>query len=737
MTDSQKIKATHLQRSAYVYIRQSTAAQVEYNRESTKRQYKLKDRAVSLGWPEQQVRIIDEDLAQSGTSTTQRKGFTTMISEVALGQVGLILSIEVSRVARNNSDWYRLLDLCSVTNTLIGDGDGLYHPGLFNDRLLLGMKGTMAEAELHVIRARLEGGIRNKAARGELRRGLPVGFIWGDQDGEILMHPDQAVTGAIQTVFDKFAHMGSVRQVWLWFRSKKLRFPLQTNLLLEIKWVTASYHAVHSVLTNPVYAGAYVYGKTRQESFVDENGQVKKRVKRLPQSQWEVFIHDHHKGFIDWETYEMIQARIAKNIRPVPHETTGAVREGSALLQGLATCGKCGRKLRVYYQGKNSTPGYYCASNKIMDGRAKHCMRVGGVKIDEVAANAFLDAITPAAMEAVFLAEKNIEADHDAALDQWRLQIERLRYEADKAERRFHTVEPENRLVARTLENQWETCLNKLQVAENELEQRQRKRPERLTLEQRAHIRMLGKDIKLVWQAATTTYRDKKELLQSMLQEVNIKVNRTMNTAHLILRWQTEVITEIHVNLPKRQPPPIRTKQDTIDLVRRLAVHYPDAMIAGILNRQGRRTARDHRFTANRVGNLRRHWDISKFDAASAPSDEGELVTVQKAADILGIVPSTVHRWLSDGFIVGEQITPGAPWRIRVTDELRSRFVEKPPEGYVTMKDAKRILGVSRQTVLQRVKSGKLSAVHVRKGKQIGLYIRMLDNQLELFRDLP
>ncbi|WP_300465199.1 recombinase family protein [Desulfobacula sp.] len=737
MRDNQKIKPTHQQRAAYIYVRQSTAAQVEYNRESTERQYKLKDRAINLGWPEQQIRVIDEDLAQSGSSSSQRKGFTGMISDVALGKVGLILSIEVSRVARNNSDWYRLLDLCSVTNTLIGDSDGLYHPGLFNDRLLLGMKGTMAEAELHVIRARLEGGIRNKAARGELRRGLPVGFIWGDQDGEVLMHPDQAVTGAIHTIFEKFTHMGSVRQVWLWFRSKNLLFPLQTNLLLKIKWSTASYHAIHSVLTNPVYAGVYAYGKTRQECVVDETGQVKKRTRRLPQSQWSVLIHDHHKGFIDWKTYKMIQARIAKNIRPVPHKTTGAVREGAALLQGIATCGKCGRRLRVYYQGKNSTPGYYCAANNVVEGRAKYCMRIGGLKVDTIVADTFLNAITPSAMDAVLLAEKNIEADHDAGLDQWRLQIERLRYEADKAERRFQAVEPENRLVARTLENQWEICLNKLRVAENELEQHQRQRPEPLTPEQRAYIRTLGKDIKRVWQASTTTYRDKKELLQILLQEVNIRVDRSLNTAHLIIRWQTDAITEIDVELPKRHLPTIRTKQDTLDLVSRLAVHYPDAMIAGILNRQGRRTARNHRFTANRVGNLRRHWSIPKFDATSAPIDDGELLTVQKAAEILGVAPGTVHRWLLDGFIAGKQITPGAPWRIRMTEELHSRFVEKPPEGYVTMKEAKKILGVSRQTVLQRVKSGKLSAVHVRKGKQMGLYIKALDNQLDLFNTLP
>jgi DNA invertase Pin-like site-specific DNA recombinase len=732
MSDNQKIKSTHLQRLAFVYVRQSTAAQVEFNRESTDRQYKLAQRAGALGWAKHQVKVIDEDLAQSGSSSTQRGGFTMMTTEVALGRVGLILSIEVSRVARNNADWYRLLDLCSVTDTLIGDEDGLYHPGLFNDRLLLGLKGTMAEAELHVIRARLEGGIRNKAARGELRRGLPVGFVWGEQDGEVLFHPDQAVTGAIHTVFEKFAQMGSARQVWLWFRSQKLSFPLQSNTLSEIRWVAPSYHSVHGILTNPVYAGAYTYGKTRHERFVDETGQVKKRVKRLPQSQWAVLIHDHHKGYIDWETYEMIQARIAKNTRPLAHKASGAIREGSALLQGLATCGKCGRKLRVYYRGKHSAPGYYCASNRVMEGRAKHCMRVGGVRIDKAVTDAFLDAITPAALSACLLAEKNLEADHDEAVAQWQLQVERLRYEADRAKRRYHSVEPENRLVARTLETQWESCLCKLKDAEKELERKQKQTPGSLTPDQRIRIRNLGEDIRQAWQAPTTTCRDKKELLQSLIEEVNITVKREENMAHLILRWKGGLISEQKVNIQYKKVPPIRTTQDTIDLVRRLAAHYPDAVIAGILSRQGRKTARGDRFTASKVSNLRRYWKIPRFDAATVSTD-GELVTIKKAAEILGIAASTVHRWLADGFIAGEQVTPGAPWQIRMTENLCSRFIEKAPEGYVPMKEAKNVLGVSRQTVLQRVKRGELKAVHVRRGKQIGLYIKALNNQLSLF----
>jgi DNA invertase Pin-like site-specific DNA recombinase len=735
MSANEKIKLTHLQRYTYVYVRQSTAAQVQYNRESTDRQYKLAERALRLGWAQSQIKIIDEDLARSGSGTSERHGFAMMTTEVALGHVGLILSIEVSRVARNNADWYRLLDLCGVTDTLIGDEDGLYHPGLFNDRLLLGLKGTMAEAELHVIRARLEGGIRNKAARGQLRRGLPVGFLWGEEDGEILLHPDQAITQAFHCVFEKFAETGSVRQVWLWFRSQGLSFPSQSNSSSEIRWITPTYTGIHQVLTNPVYAGAYTYGKTNQERYVDQAGHLRKRIRRLPRSKWSVLIRDHHQGFINWETYEMNQSRIAKNTHPTPHQATGAIREGSALLQGIATCGRCGRRLRVYYQGRHSTPGYYCAANNIVNGRGMFCLRVGGLRIDQAVAHAFLDAIAPAGIEAALVAEKNIEAGHEADIAQWRLQVERARYQTERAERRYRSVEPENRLVARTLEAEWESRFSELAAAEAELARRQSQRPASLTDEQRTRIRALGTDLRRVWEAPTTTARDRKELLQTLLEEVIITVVPTESNAHLTLRWRGGAISELDLNLRSHKIPPIRTDEDTLDLVRRLAVHYSDALIAGILNRQGRQTARGERFTANKVGNLRRYWQIPRFESATVPS-EGQLVTIKRAAETLGVAPSTVHRWLADGFIAGEQITPGAPWRIRINNEIRARFVQEPPEGHVPMLEATRLLGVSRQTVLQRVKRGELSAIHVRFGKRNGLYIRVLGIQATLFDNL-
>jgi DNA invertase Pin-like site-specific DNA recombinase len=726
-----KIQETHLRRSAYVYIRQSSANQVLVNRESTERQYRLSERALQLGWAQTQIKVIDEDLAHTGSGLVTRHGFAQMIQEVALGQVGLILSLEASRLARNNAEWYRLLELCGVTDTLIGDLDGLYHPGLFNDRLLLGLKGTMAEAELHVLRMRLNGAIRNKAKRGELRRGLPVGLVWGEGDGEVLFHPDQAVVAAIRSIFEKFSEFGSARRVWLWFQSEGLLFPHQRPNG-EILWVKPTYIAIHTVLSNPAYAGAYAYGKSRCERYVDESGRVRKRVRLLPQDQWAVLIPGHHPGFIDWATFEMNQARLAKNAPPPPREANGAAREGPALLQGLATCGRCGRHLRVYYQGKNSTPGYYCEQSQASAGRGVWCMRLGGVRVDRAVVETFLDAISPAGLEAAIAAQSLAETQNQASLQQFRLQVERARYEAERAERRYRAVEPENRLVARTLETEWEKKLNEQRCAEAELARKEQEQKLQLTDAQREQIRSLSSDLKRVWDAPTTTDRDRKELLRTLLDEVKIEIVTGEGKAHLLLRWKTGAISELDVIWRVPRPAPIRTDEETIELLRRLALHHPDSVIAGVLNRQGRQTARGESFTANRVNSLRNHWKIPRFEPpVQAP--EGELLSVEAAAKQLGLAPSTLLRWLNDGFIGGEQVTPGAPWRIRMTKELRQLIVPEVPAGYVSMPEAMRILGVTRQTIMQRVKRGELSVVHVSRGKQKGLRIRVLDTQPQLF----
>jgi DNA invertase Pin-like site-specific DNA recombinase len=731
MSDDLKIQETHRRRSACVYIRQSSATQVLINRESTDRQYQLRERAVQLGWPKAQIKVVDEDLAQTGSGVVLRTGFAQMTNEVAMGQVGIILCLEASRVARNNAEWYRLLDLCAVTDTLIGDLDGLYHPGLFNDRMILGLKGTMAEAELHVLRTRLNGAIRNKAKRGELRRSLPVGLIWGEAEGEVRFHPDQAVTGAIRTVFEKFAELGSARQVWLWFLSQGLLFPHECPNG-QILWVKPTYVAIHTVLSNPVYAGAYAYGKTRCDRYVDETGQVRKRVRRVPRDQWSVVIPNHHPGFIDEATFALNQARLANNSHPGPQATEGAVREGSALLQGLATCGRCGRRMRVYYQGKNSTPGYYCANSQAFNGRGIWCLRVGGIRVDQAVTEAFLEAISPAGAEAAILAQSLGDAEHQTALKQFRLQVERARYETERAERRYRSVEPENRLVARTLEAEWESKLQDLRALQSELTRKEQEQRLQLTPAQQAELRALGNDLKQVWDAPTTVDRDRKELLRTLLDEVKIEVLADQAKAHLVLRWKTSAVTELDVLWRVPRVAPIRTAEDTIELIRRLAVHHSDAITAGVLNRQGKKTATGESFTATRVAGVRQHWKIPGYQPPATPP-EGELLTVQAAADRLGVAPSTLLRWIGDGFIGGEQVTPGAPWRVRMTQQLKDLVVPQAPPGYVSMLEAMRLLGVSRQTVMQRVKRGELSVVHVSCGKQKGLRIRVVDQQPQLF----
>jgi DNA invertase Pin-like site-specific DNA recombinase len=748
MSEPGKITASHLSRTAVIYVRQSTLAQVERNTESTARQYDLAARARQLGWPREAVRVIDGDLGVSGSVTGQRDAFDGMVAEVALGQVGIILALEVSRLARDNAAWYRLLDLAGVCDTLVADTDGVYHPALFNDRLVLGMKGIMSEAELHVLRARLNGGVRNKAARGELRRGLPVGLIWGEGDGEICFHPDEAVTGVIKAVFEQFAALGSARATWLWLREQGLRWPLQKvaytrrgPAIPEIAWVEPTYHAVHTTLTHPAYAGAYVYGRTRKERYLDASGALRQRSRRLPRDQWEVLIPDHHPGFLDWDAYQANQARLGGNIRPQASQPgTGAVREGSALLQGLATCGTCGRKLAIFYTGPaRCVPNYYChGPAELVSGRGARHMSTGGQAIDAAVTEAFLAALAPAALDACLQAAEQLEHGHDAALAQHARQVEQARYTASKAERRYRAVDPDNRLVARGLEAEWEQALRELADAHAELARRQSARPITLTEQEKQAILALGDDLGSVWDAPTTTDKDRKKLLRTLIDEVNITLHRDDPSPHavLILRWKGGAISELTVPLRRRQPA-IRTDEDTVELTRRLAVHYPDATIAGILNRQGRRSARGMSYTASRVQSLRYHWKIPCYQPGDSQPAEGELLNVTAAARQLGIAPSTLLRWLDDGFVAGEQITPGAPWRIRVTDQLRGMRTADAPEGWLALHHASRALGVSRQTVLQRIKRGELRAVLTSTGRRKGLRIEVPAPQDTLFSQAP
>src|SRR6476661_6382655 len=445
LLSADKVAASHRSRDAYVYVRQSTPSQIVHHTESLARQYELRERAVMLGWPAHQVVVIDADLGRSGAQTAGRTGFKELVADVGLGKVGIVLGIEVSRLARNNADWYQLLDLCALTDTLIADTDGVYHPADFNDRLVLGLKGTMSEAELHLIRSRLTAGLRHKAARGELRQFLPVGFDY-DEAGAVVITPDDAVVEAIATVFRRFAELGTGRQVLLSLREDGLLVPRRPTRTGRVHWASATYPAVHDFLTNPVYAGAFVFGRTRTEKRIDPSGKLVQRTSLLPRDQWAVLIPDHHPGFIDWVTYEANTARLRSNWRVPRGFGGGPPREGTALLQGRLRCGKCSRLMQTGYSGTNGNcPRYVCGRAKQLYGGEKTCQSIGGRRLEEHVLDAVFAVLQPAALAATGQALTDAERAHAATLHAFELSVERTRYETDRARRQYDSVEPENR----------------------------------------------------------------------------------------------------------------------------------------------------------------------------------------------------------------------------------------------------------------------------------------------------
>ena len=403
------IEATHLRRAAYVYVRQSTMAQVEHNTESLERQYELVDRAVALGWAAGEVVVVDSDLGRSGKSAEGRDGFQRLVVDVGLGKAGIVLGIEVSRLARSNADWYQLLDLCALTDTLIADQDGIYHPGLHNDRLLLGLKGTMSEAELHVLRARMRDGLLHKAAKGELRVALPAGYEY-DAAGHVQIAADEAVVDAIATVFAYFEQLGSARQVLLRLLAEERRLPRPARRRGEpVRWAPPTYRTVHTILTNPCYAGVYAYGRRRVQRRV-VNGAVTEGMQRTAaREEWHVCLQDHHPGYVSLETWEAIQSRLHANWTAA--DATGAAREGRALLQGLMRCGRCGRRMGVGYSGRARTPRYHCARGQQQYGTARCQSGIGGGRIERAVLDAVFEALAPASIDATLLAIEDLRSD--------------------------------------------------------------------------------------------------------------------------------------------------------------------------------------------------------------------------------------------------------------------------------------------------------------------------------------
>lgn len=642
---------------------------------------------------------------------------------------------------RNNADWYQLLDLCALTDTLIADGDGVYHPADFNDRLVLGLKGTMSEAELHLIRSRLTAGLKHKAAKGELRQGLPVGLDYTDDD-QVVITADEAVVEAIATVFRRFEELGSARQVLLGLREDGLLLPRRRTGSRRISWAPATYPAVHDLLTNPAYAGAFVFGRTRTEKRVDANGRVITQVRLLPREQWAVLIPDHHPGFIGWSQYEANTTRLRANWRAPRGHGGGPPREGRALLQGLLRCGKCGRTMQTGYSGpKGNSPRYVCSRAHQLYGSGSACQSIGGGRLEKTVLDRLFAILEPASLEATAKALTEADQYHRQRLASFELAVERARYEAERAHRQYDAVEPENRLVARTLERALEDKLAAARRAENDLATQRARCPVSLTTEEAHWISRAGADVAKVFHAASTTIVERKQLIRAVIDHIVLTVHPDERLAEMRIIWQGGASTELSMAMTKRGAHPRTTGEDTLTLVRRLAEHYDDKTIALILSKQRRRTATGLSWTKTRVKSLRVSHGISAYQSPTPKSVGGSdqdvlVVPVPRAAEVLSVSKYTIYRWLREGFIVGEQLTPAAPWHIRIDQQLRNRLRPEAPEGWLSLDHAAEALGLARQTVLHKVQRGQLQAVYVNRGRRQGLRIQVKPDQTGLF-DTP
>ena len=656
-------------------------SQVQENTESLAPQYGLRRHAAVLGWDEQQITVIDEDLARSAATASGRLGFTDLVAAVGLGKVGIIIGREVSRLARNNADWYQVLDLCAITDTLIADADGIYHPGDFNDRLVLGLKGQMAEAELHMLRTRLTAALRHKAARGELRQPLPVGL--DHDDGKVVLADDEAVRAAIGQVYTLFGQLGSARQVMVTLRERGLLLPRRKNGSRRITWAAASYPAVHDFLTTPAYGGAYVFGRTRTEKRVDASGKVTSTERMLPQDQWQVLITGHHPGYLDWDAWQDIQARLKGNRKPPRGDGGGAARQGAALLSGLLRCGKCGRMMQVGYSGYGGAPRYLCGRGTHLYGTPP-CQSIGGAHLHRAVLGQLFQVLAPAALEATARALADAEQRHRDQVTAFEFAAERARFEADRAMRKHDEVEPGNRLVARTLEARLEQRLAAAARAEADLAAARTRHPVRLTSEELAWLRRAGADIRTVFDAPATTNSQRKQLIRAVISEITLTIDRPAFTCHALISWQGTATIPVTIALPRRGSGATPTSAGTVALVRRLATQYDDSTIARILSRQHRSTATGLTWTRKRVSGLRRCYDIPPCPGNVGGTGHDDLMaSVPQAAQLLGVDKTTIYRWLRDGFITSQQPIPGAPWRIRIDQALRDRVRPAVPDGWL------------------------------------------------------
>lgn len=647
MHSSGKVTTDHLRRLAYLYVRQSSLQQVHDHRESTARQYDLKRRAQALGWASDQIVVIDEDLGISGASAVARSGFQRLVADVGLGRVGLVMGLEVSRLARNSSDWHRLLEICALAETLILDEDGLYDPSHFNDRLLLGLKGTMSEAELHVLRARLLGGQLNKARRGELWMRPPIGFVYGERSQRLVLDPDAQIQGTVRLLFDLFRQTGSAGQVVRHFAREGLLWPRRLytgGRAGQIVFGPLDHSRVLGILHNPRYAGAFVYGRTRQRTVVVAS---QPRYRRVPRAEWKVFLPNAHPGYITWEEFEANQATLLANANGYgPDRRRSPAREGVALLQGLVICGRCGDRMTVRYSVRRGhpVPDYLCRRRGIaMAQRA--CQVIPGTGLDEAVTCVVLEAVTPAALDVALEVFEALQT-HRVEIDRLRrARVERAREEAELAHRQFMLVRPEHRLVADALERQWNEKLAHLAEAEDEYRRATQADGPELTEEDRARIHALASDLPRVWQDPRTPMRERKRMMRLLIDDVTLVRDRALR---IQIRWIGGATTSLERPLPLGAPDLRRTPAAIVELIRALATEQTDQQIAHTLNTRSLRSGTAKAFTRLRARHVREAYAIPSL--AEHLRRAGWLAAAEIAAQ-LAVHPTTAKRFAREGVL--------------------------------------------------------------------------------------
>ena len=670
MTMISKIAHRHLSRQACIYVRQSTLAQVRSNQESTDRQYNLLNKAQSLGWKTEQIRVLDRDLGQSGAAATKRADFKALVGDVAMGQIGAIFALEASRLARSNQDWHRLLELCAITGTLVIDEDGCYDPAEFNDSLVLGMKGTFAQAELHIIRARLHGGKLNKASRGELRFPLPVGFVF--EGDKIVLDPDREVQGAVRMVFDLFECQGTAYGAVRRFQELGLRFPRRAYGGAwdgKLLWGRLTHSRVLGILANPSYAGAYVFGRYQSSKQVGPSGDITTRSRPVPQEAWRVVIRDHHEGYIDWNRFTSNRHRLGAN-RTNDESLSGPAREGLCLLQGLLLCGDCGRRLTVRYKGNGGLYSMYQCLWKHREGMAPcACATVSSIPLDKAVADRLISAITPMTIELALAALTNLEERDREIGAQWRMRIERARYDVDLAERRYEAVDPDNRLIAATLEKRWNEATQRMHDLEAELAAFERQVMRAVTAEQKRQILQLGGDFPRLWAASTTAPRDRKRIVRLLVRDITVTKGPEPRVVRLHIRWQGGATETLLVELPQKRAEATRYPTPFVERIRELAVNHHDDEIATLLRSEGcKSTIPGKPITRGTIAWLRYKHRIQ------APRPSQGTLSVRQVCEKYGVSHWVVHYWISRGIVPANQRKPNAPYAITIVNKLDRRL---------------------------------------------------------------